>query len=171
MVYLWEPECLGSLMSSSHTLTHHRVLGWLHSHQHLPGNPKEQFLRLQQTHTSLYSDELVLEEVLGVLGNVEKVTPLSGAHLDVSGGPQAVAFCSKVGHCETVTGRPALLSPGHQVWEVVISAAVKEYRHTWTQGAKYLFFMSITSLIHYFRVGLPSDKAFSSRPMAINLGD
>lgn len=55
------------------------------------------------------------------------------AHLDVSGGPQAVALCSKVGHHEAITGCIVFLSPRHQVCKVVLSAALEHYRQAWTQ--------------------------------------
>jgi len=60
--------------------------------------------------------------------------PRTWAHLDVSGGLQAVALAPKVGHREAVTGRAAVLSPGQQAWEVVLSAALKHDGHTYTHN-------------------------------------
>lgn len=58
------------------------------------------------------------------------------SHLDVSGGLQAIAFCTKVGHGKTVTGCPVLLSPGHQIGEVILPVAFEHRWQTWIRERK-----------------------------------
>lgn len=75
--------------------------------------------------------------------------PHGWAHLEFSGGPQTITLSSKVGHCEAVTGCTIFLSPGHQIWEVVISDTLKYYRHTCAHRGL-LITNNIISLFSYF---------------------
>lgn len=54
-------------------------------------------------------------------------------HLDVSGGSKAVTFRPKVGDGKSVTRRSVLLSPGHQIREAVLPAALEHCGQTWNQ--------------------------------------
>lgn len=62
-------------------------------------------------------------------GNFKIFSKNQSRNLDVSGGPQPIAFLPKVGHSEALTGGPILLSPRHQVREVVLPAALKHNGH------------------------------------------
>lgn len=75
--------------------------------------------------------------------------PLCWADLDVSGSTQAVTLWTKIGNSETITWSAIFLSPGHQVWEVLLSGALKHYWHTWrhTTTKNYLFISNV--LFHY----------------------